>query len=305
MTKKNIRPDYLKKGDKAIIVSPSGNINPAFIDAAKIRLQSWGLKVEISEHAKNQKGRFCGSIEERVSDLQHAMDDEENKLIFCSRGGYGAIHLLDKLKFDKIQKSPKWLVGYSDITAIHQAFMQHDIVSLHAPMAKHLAEEDTDNVASLYLKDTLFGNIPQYTIDKHPLNIKGVSDGILFGGNLAVLCNTIGSKYNQCPQNGILFIEDIAERPYQIDRMMWTLKLSGVLSNIRGLIVGSFTEYEEDPLMYTSVYQSIKEMMKEYNVPVCFDFPVGHTSDNYPLLHGERVKLIVEEKQTILKQVLD
>jgi len=300
----NIRPGFLKKGDKAIIVSPSGNINPLFVDAAKLRLESWGIRVETTPHAKTQNGRFCGTIDERLDDLQSAIDDKEAKLILCSRGGYGIIHLLDKLNFEKIVASPKWLVGYSDITALHQVFLSNGIMSLHAPMAKHLAEEAEDDAAASYMKNILFGDIPQYEENHHPLNIQGNSEGVLFGGNLSVLCSIIGSEYSHFPKTGILFIEDIAERPYQIDRMMWTLKLSGILASIKGLIIGKFTEYEEDTLMYAPVYQSIKSMMEEYHIPVAFGFPVGHITTNYPLLHGSSVRLSVDNNKATLQMLL-
>lgn len=298
---RNRLPDFLKHGDKALIVSPSGNIEIKYIDGGKVILEDWGLSVDIALHAANSYGRFCGTIEERLSDLQSAMNDTSVKLIFCSRGGYGVVHLLDKLDFTKINKNLKWLVGYSDITALHQIFLHNNIISLHAPMSRHLTEEGNDQ-SSKYLKNILFGKIPEYTIEPHPLNIEGKAEGTLFGGNLAVLCSLIGSNYLRTPENGILFIEDIGEAPYKIDRMMWTLKLAGILSNIKGLIVGNFSCYEEDPLMYTPVYESIKNMMSEYNIPVAFNFPVGHTNNNYPLLHGSCVELITDANHIILRQ---
>lgn len=298
----NIRPDFLRQGDKAVIISPSGNIAPELIDKAVIQLQNWGLNVEVSPHAKNQHGRFCGTIKERLSDIQNAFDDEDTKLILCSRGGYGCVHLVEKLNFEKIKQTPKWLVGYSDITVLHQVLLQNNIVSLHAPMAKHIVEEDSNNISTQYLKELLFGNIPEYKIDAHPLNIEGNAEGILFGGNLAVLCSLIGSKYLQVPESGILFVEDIGEDPYKIDRMMWTLKLSGILDKIKGLVVGSFSGCEEDLLMYMPVNDSIQNIMKEYNIPVSFDFPVGHTKDNFPLLHGTKVRFEVNKSGTILVQ---
>lgn len=304
MINNNIRPDFLRQGDKAIIISPSGNIEPELIDKAVTRLQSWGLNVEVSPHAKNQHGRFCGTIEERLSDIQNAFDDEKAKLILCSRGGYGCVHLLEKLNFEKIKKTPKWLVGYSDITVLHQAFLLNNMASLHAPMAKHIVEEDSNNISTQYLKELLFGNIAEYKIDTHPLNTEGCTKGILFGGNLAVLCSLIGSEYLQIPENGILFIEDIGEDPYKIDRMMWTLKLSGILAKIKGLIIGSFSGYEEDPLMYENVYESIRTMIEPFDIPICFNFPVGHTKHNYPLLHGCAIELNIKNNNSLFKPII-
>lgn len=299
--KNYIQPSYLQKGDKAIIISPSGNIESYLVDEAKEILESWGLNVFISSYAKAQLGRFCGTIEERLFDLQTAMDDPDIKLIFCSRGGYGIVHLLDKLDFTEIRKYPKWIVGYSDITALHFAFMQHGIKSLHAPMARHLVEEGTDDIATNYLREILFSGFKEYTIPSNPLNRLGSVTGYLWGGNLAVLGGLIGTSYTDIPSNGILFIEDIGESPYKIDRMMWQLKLSGILESCSGLIVGQFTECDEDPLMYDSVYSLIKEIAKEYDYPIVFDFPVGHVKNNYPLICSQEVILDVQSDVVIMK----
>jgi len=229
-------------------------------------------------------------------------DDKDIRLILCSRGGYGVVHILDKLNFTKIKKYPKWLVGYSDITALHLAFLRKGLTSLHGPMARHLAENSMDE-SSLLLKQILFTGNQKYVIEPHKLNITGNAKGILFGGNLAVLCGLIGTTYMKVPENGILFIEDIAESPYKIDRMMWQLKLSGILKKISGLIVGEFTECEEDPLMGTTIYESISDIIREYNYPVMFDFPVGHGAKNYPLIHGSTVNLIVNSNNVILENI--
>jgi muramoyltetrapeptide carboxypeptidase len=255
--------------------------------------------MEVAPHARGCYGRFSGTAEERLSDLQTAMDDENLRLIFCSRGGYGAVHLLEKLNFDKLKKSPKWLVGYSDITALHQLFLHHGLVSLHAPMAKHLTE-DSLNDASGYLNDILFDRLPHYMVESHPLNIDGEAKGTLFGGNLAVFYSLMATPYITIPRDGILFIEDIGERPHQIDRMFRTLKLSGIFGKIKGLLVGSFTDCVEDPLMSGSIYELIRGIVEEYKIPVAFGFPVGHTAGNYPLLYGGKVKLVVSSRQVEL-----
>lgn len=297
---KYINPPLLRKGDKAVIISPSGSIDPIFVDGAISVLQEWGLNVSVSRYAKAKLGRFCGTVEERLSDLQTAMDDDDVKLIFCSRGGYGIVHLLDKLDFTKIKKSPKWLVGYSDITALHLAFLKEGITSLHAPMARHLTEEEND-LSTEYLRKALFEGKLEYTATSHTLNRLGNVDGYLVGGNLAVFSGLMGTPYSQIPENSILFIEDIGESPYKIDRMMWQLKLSGMLSKLSGLIVGQFTDCEEDPLMYDSIYQGILNMVDGYNYPVVFDFPVGHVQENYPLLHGANVSLTVQPEEVLLQ----
>lgn len=298
---KTIYPPKLNRGDKAIIISPSGSVDLQYIEGACQVLQNWGLVVEIATHAEGQYGRFGGTVEERVSDLQQAMDDSEVKLIFCSRGGYGVVHLLEKLDFNGIKKYPKWIVGYSDITALHLALLQEGLASLHAPMARHLTEDSLD-AASFFLKDSLFINMPDYLIDSHPLNKEGFVKGKLFGGNLAVLSGLIGTPYTTVPENGILFIEDIAEAPYKIDRMMWQLKLSGILNHISGLVVGQFADCPEDPAMCSTIYESISDIVKGYNYPLVFNFPVGHVKDNYPLLHGGMVELEVRENEVKMKR---
>ena len=296
-----IIPQPLKAGDKAVIISPSGSIDSLYVNKAQSVLEKWGLQVKIAPHAQNCTGRFCGTIEERLTDIQTAMDDYNNRMIFCSRGGCGAVHLLDKLNWKKIKQHPKWFVGYSDITALHQAFLKNKLASLHAPMAKHLSENSTDK-ASMYLKKALFGEIPHYTVNAHPLNIKGTAEGILFGGNLAVFSSLLASNYINVPQGGILFIEDIGEQAYQIDRMIWSLKLSGIFDQIKGIVVGSFTNCEEDPLMYSSIYESIKNIVKEYGIVASFGFPVGHSHENYPLLHGQKMKLHVSNTKVELSE---
>lgn len=295
-----ITPPFLKKGDKAIIISPSGYVDSDYIDSAKSILEVWGFIVEVGKYAYNRYGRFGGTVDERLFDLQAAMDSEDIKLILCSRGGYGIVHLLDKLDFTKIKQNPKWLVGYSDVTALHLAFLQNGLESLHAPMSRHLADNPFDEASKL-LKKSLFEAKPLYDIPSHALNRVGEIEGRLFGGNLAVLSGLIGTPYMNVPDNGILFIEDIAESPYKIDRMMWQLKLSGTLDRLSGLIVGQFSEYEEDPLMMSSVCESIRTIVNEYNFPVVFNFPVGHVDDNYPLIHGAKAALKVSLDNVTLK----
>lgn len=298
--KKYISPPLLNKNDKAVIISPSGSIESSFIDGAKLVLESWGLNVIVSQYAREKNGRFCGTVEQRVEDLQGAMDDPDVKLIFCSRGGYGIVHLLDRLNFTEIKKYPKWLVGYSDITALHLAFMKNGILSAHAPMARHLAE-DGEDTASLYLRRLLFEGIYEYSIASHPLNRIGIADGRLWGGNLAVLGGLIGTPFADVPDNSILFVEDIGEGAYKIDRMMWQLKLAGVLDRLSGLVVGQFADCEEDFLMYAPIYESIMNLVSGYNYPVVFDFPVGHVKENFPLVYSGKIRLEVNTHKILLK----
>jgi len=294
-------PPYLQQGDKVMIISPSGKIDKAFLEGARKRLESWGLKVVMGKHAHGSSGRFAGTVRQRLEDLQKAMDAEDIKAIFCSRGGYGVIHLIEGVDFTAFDKNPKWLIGYSDITLLHELFQYNGCVSIHAPMARHLTVEAENDYSALQLKNTLFGELPSYECEHHKLNRKGTANGILRGGNLAVLFGLRGTKYDLPPEGTILFLEDIGERPYQIDRMMHNIKIGGILEKLSGLIIGQFTEYEEDKSMGKNVYECILNLVKEYDYPVCFNFPVGHVTKNYPLICGSVVELNVSNKVTKLK----
>lgn len=299
-----IFPPFLHEGDTIAIVSPSGKIDKTFLKGAVERLKSWGFKVIMGKHAEGSSGNFSGTPKQRLADLQAAMNNDKVKAILCSRGGYGAIHLIDQIDFTAFKKHPKWLIGYSDITLLHELFQYNGYLSLHSLMARHLTVESDDNLCTQYLKNILFGRMPDYTCKGHKLNKKGHAKGILRGGNLSVLYGLRGTKYDFPAEGTILFIEDIGERPYHIDRMMNNLKIGGILENISGLIVGQFTEYSEDPLFGKTVYEMIAEHVKEYNYPVCFNFPVGHVPLNLPMPCGAEVELNVTKKVTELKTVL-
>ena len=300
-----IQPPKLQIGDKAVILSPAGKIDSGLVEKAAELLGEWGLGVEISENALCRTGRFSGFVEQRLSDLQQAMDDPDVKLIFCSRGGYGTVHLLDKLDFTAIKQHPKWVIGYSDITVLHAALQSNGIMSVHGPMAKHFADEGADDIAVRFTKAILAGERIVYEIPVTSyahLNRKGKASGRLFGGNLSVFCGILGSKFAKIPKNGILVIEDIGEEPYKVDRYINQLKLAGVFERISGLIVGQFNDYTEDNEMYSALFESIASSVAEYGFPVCFDFPVGHVKHNFPLVMGKTAKLAVKENQIIFKQ---
>jgi muramoyltetrapeptide carboxypeptidase len=293
-------PPFLKKNDKVAIVSPSGCIDPLYIDEAVSCLQSWDLQPIVGQYAKEKNGRFAGTTVQRTADLQAALDDKEIKAILCSRGGYGVIQIIDGLDFSYFELYPKWLIGFSDITALHNVATAIDVASCHSSMVKLLAKYKEENKELQLLKDLLFGELPQYVIDMHPLNRKGKAKGILAGGNLSVLYSLRGTHYEIDTYGKILFLEDIGEKPYHIDRMMHNLKIGGLLEHLAGLVVGQFSDYEEDPLMGKSVYELIADAVSEYDYPVCFDFPAGHVDVNSPLVLGAEVSFEVSEK-VILK----
>jgi len=289
-------PPYLKSNDQIRIVSPSGNIEPKYIVGAKKTLSSWGLNVTEGKFARTKYGRFAGTEAQRIADLQEALDDPAVNAILCSRGGYGVAQIIDKLDFSAFVKSPKWLIGFSDITILHNAISNLGIASIHGIMAKHLTQFSLDSVHVQKCREILFGQMPTYTVPKYRLNRIGNAHGKLIGGNLSVIMGLRGSQFDLDYKNNILFIEDIAERPYHIDRMMQNLHFSGVLAQLSGLVVGQFSDCEEDPLMKKSVAQIIASAVSEYDYPVCFNFPAGHVDNNFPLKLGETVQFEVTKR---------
>ncbi len=293
-----IRPHFLKTGDRVAIVSPSGAIDPELIDGAADLLKSWGFCPALGKYAKGRCGRFSGTDEQRLSDLQWAMDDPSIRAILCGRGGYGTVRIVDKLDFSKFAESPKWMIGFSDITILHWAFCAHGFQSLHAVMAKAMCHYETNMGSVEAMREILMGDMSEiYNMPSHKLNRNGQASGTLFGGNLSVLYGLRGTSIDVAQKGGILFIEDLAERPYHIDRMMQNLRLSGVLDNISGLIVGRFSDIEEDPLFFgKTVEEIIASAVEGHDYPVLFGFPVGHEDINVPLVHGANISVSVSDE---------
>jgi len=293
-------PAYLKPNDQIRIISPSGIINPEYIDGAKKVFSTWGLQASEGKFARSEYGRFAGTKEQRIADLQQALDDPNVKAILCSRGGYGVAQIIDKIDFRAFAKSPKWLIGFSDISILHNAISNLGIASIHGIMAKHLTELPSDAEQTQSLKNILFGQLPTYKVSNQPLNKTGQAQGNLIGGNLSVLMGMRGSKFDLPYEGNILFIEDIAEKPYHIDRMMQNLRFSGALAKLSGLVVGQFSDYEEDSLMMQTISEIISNAVSDYDYPVCFNFPAGHVDFNLPLIMGMPVNLNVGNESTKL-----
>lgn len=295
-----MQPPFLQKNDEIRIVSPSGYIDPVYIDGAKKVFAGWGLNPTEGLYAREQYGRFAGTPAQRIEDLQNAINDTNVKAILCSRGGYGMAQIIDNIDFSALKKEPKWVIGFSDITVLHNATSREGITSIHGIMAKHITELSASNQPLIQLHHILFGQLPAYTLPSHPLNKNGKAEGKLAGGNLSVLMGLRGTDFDIDFRDKILFIEDIAEKPYHIDRMMQNLRLSGVFEQISGLIVGQFSDCEEDILMPATTYELIYQMTKDYSFPVCFDFPVGHVAENLPLLINNTVSLDISSERTLL-----
>jgi muramoyltetrapeptide carboxypeptidase len=289
-------PDFLKEGDEVRIISPSGVIDPTLVDGAIILLASWGYKATEGMFTRNALGRFAGNEQERFTDLQQALDDPNVKAILCSRGGYGLAQIIDRIDFSRFVKHPKWVIGFSDVTILHQALLSTGIISLHSAMAKQFTELPAKAEPLVMIENILRGDIPSYKITANKHNRSGIGKGKLIGGNLSVFMGMRGTGYDLPFKNSILFIEDIGEKPYQIDRMMQNLRISGALSQLSGLLIGQFTEYEEDPEMNKTLFQIIADAVKEYNYPVCYNFSAGHVDNNFPLLMGANAELKVTDR---------
>lgn len=289
-------PDFLKEGDEVRIISPSGVIDPTLVDGAIILLASWGYKATEGMFTRNALGRFAGNEQERFTDLQQALDDPNVKAILCSRGGYGLAQIIDRIDFSRFVKHPKWVIGFSDVTILHQALLSTGIISLHSAMAKQFTELPAKAEPLVMIENILRGDIPSYKITANKHNRSGIGKGKLIGGNLSVFMGMRGTRYDLPFKNSILFIEDIGEKPYQIDRMMQNLRISGALSQLSGLLIGQFTEYEEDPEMNKTLFQIIADAVKEYNYPVCYNFSAGHVDNNFPLLMGANAELKVTDR---------
>lgn len=289
------RPPYLQPGDKVALVSPAGVIDISYIRNAIAVLRSWELDPIVGQHVTANYGYFAGTDEQRIQDMQWAMDDENIRAIFCTRGGYGSLRIVEKLDYSIFQGSPKWLVGFSDITVFHSKLNTLGIESMHAPMPKSF--QNTQPEAMLKLRDFLFGKVSSYQIPSHPFNREGLVKAELTGGNLTLL-HCLHSSILECRhQSSILFIEDVGENLYAIDRMLQSLKLTEKFSKLQGLIVGDFSEMKG--LNFgKNAYEIIQEIFEEYNYPLCFDFPAGHTDRNYPLIIGSTIEMEITEKET-------
>ncbi|MFT3910151.1 MAG: LD-carboxypeptidase [Ferruginibacter sp.] len=304
-------PSYLKNGDVIGITCPAGFITLDEIQPAINKMQEWGFKTKIGNTVGKRDFTFGGTDEERLTDMQQMLDDASIKAIMCARGGYGAVRIIDKLDFTKFIQNPKWIIGFSDITVIHSHISSnYHIAGIHSKMCNsfpddwNLAEQvQRDSIESI--RQCLAGEKMQYTVLPNSRNKPGTCTGRLTGGNLKTIESLAGSASNLITKNKILFVEDTGEYLYSIDRMFWNLKRSGKLSELKGLIIGGFKlkkddEGEEFGKMLEEI---VLEKVKEYNYPVCFDFPVGHQKNNVALKCGVMHEMRVSVDTVFLKEV--
>lgn len=295
-------PSYLLPGDKVAIISPAGIIEREIAERGAELLRQQGFRVEIGHHAFEQEGLFAGSDLARAADMQKALDDKTIKAIFFSRGGYGSIRTHMKLNWSSFFKKPKWLIGFSDITVFHAYLARHDIASVHSVMTAWFEKDEVLTQSFLDLMDLLKGKSSEYAIYPHILNKNGVASGILTGGNLSILQSLRGTPLDISPKGKILFIEDIDENHYHIDRMMQNLKAGRVLEQLSGLIVGYFTQMKDgDTPFGKNAFEIIREAVAPYRFPVVFGFQAGHELPNLPILLGSRIVMNVSDDQVIIK----
>lgn len=285
-------PPFLKKGDKIAITCPAKKLPAPMTDAIAL-LESWGLEVVLGETTVASYHQFAGDDDLRARDMQHFIDDDSIKAIIAARGGYGTVRMIDKVDFSNFAKNPKWLVGFSDITVLHaHLFANYQAQTIHGQMPVNIPDATAMSLETL--RQALFGEELYYEFDTHSQNRIGETTGILIGGNLSLLVAVSGSVSDPDYNGKILFIEDVGEYLYSIDRMLRMLKRAGKLENLAGLIVGGFTDIKDNDIPFgQSVPQIIMELVKEYDYPVCFDFPAGHIPNNHSLILGRQISLTV------------
>jgi muramoyltetrapeptide carboxypeptidase len=292
-------PPPLKKGDKIAITSPAKKLPAPMTDAISL-LQSWGLEVVLGETLDASYHQFAGDDDLRAHDLQRFIDDDSIKAIVAARGGYGTIRIIDKIDFSHFAQNPKWLVGFSDITVLHtHLFTNYGAQTIHGQMPVNIPDASAHSLETL--RQALFGEKLRYQFTSHALNRSGETNGILVGGNLSLLIAVSGSVSDLDYTGKILFIEDVGEYLYAIDRMMRHLYRAGKLKHLTGLIVGGFTDVKDNDIPFgQTVPEIIMEVVKEYDYPVCFDFPAGHIPDNCSLILGKMLNLSVNDQHVLI-----
>lgn len=296
------QPPYLKKGDKIAIVCPAKKL-PKSIEVGISVLQSWGLTVVEGKTVSGSCHQFSGTDAERAADIQQYLDDTSVKAVIAGRGGYGTIRIIDLLDFTIFNENPKWLIGFSDLTILlSHAFAKLNVQSIHGQMPYTFEESTAEALESL--RKALFGEPIAYNYESEFENRSGVADGVLIGGNLTLLVAVQGSESEIDFTDKILFIEDVGEHEYSIDRMIRLLGRAGKLAKLKGLIVGAFNEVPEEKIPFgQSVEEVIWEAVKQYDYPVCFNFPVGHIDDNRAMVLGQEVLLTVNRNKVEFKSL--
>ena len=285
---------FLHEGDTIAIISPSSATDTATINGGIRTLEKWGYRCVVGKNALNDYHGFAGTIDERLSDLLWALREPSVKAIMCSRGGDGATHLLSRLSPDTLRQYPKLIIGFSDITALLCAEARVGVKGIHGSMC---------HAINTYEGNDIQGDLPEYRVAPHPLNVEGRAEGIVVGGNLSVYNDLAGSDFDPLLLSGIiLFMEDTGEGMSKVDRMLHNMEMRGLLKNVRGIIVGQFSKYKHPENGFDDMYEMLHEYLRHYNIPICYDFPVGHAHlRNFPLLTGAKATLEVTPNGATLR----
>lgn len=304
---RSVMPTPLKTGDTIAVISPSSVPDSATVAKGCATLRSWGYVPVVGAHALSSYHGFAGTADERATDLLWALRNPSIKAIICSRGGDGAVQVLQRIPLKEFRNHPKWIMGFSDVTALHSAEVSAGVMSVHCSMCDGIAMRGERDSVNMILRKLLQGVLPTYQAPAHPLNQQGEATGILVGGNFSVFCGLAGSEYdflNRADEGLILFIEDTDESMTKVDRMLHQLEIRGVLSKLNGIIVGHFSKYKSPENGFADMYEMLHEYLQHYQIPVCYDFPVGHHSGkNYPMVEGCKVNLKVGQDGTLIQFV--
>lgn len=299
-----IMPPFLKAGDSIAIISPCSSPEEKTVEQGCAILRQWGYVPVVGRHALDEYHGFAGTADDRAADLLWALRDSTIRAIMCSRGGDGAVQVLMRVPLDEYRRQPKWLIGFSDVTAIHSAEVQAGVMSIHGSMCYAIAAQEGTDTVSVTLRRLLQGELPRYQVAPHDLNQQGTAQGMLVGGNFSVFCGLAGSDYDFLQQRDIiLFIEDTDEEMTKVDRMLHLLEVRGILQRLKGIIVGHFTDYKRPKNGFDDMYHMLHEYLRHYPIPVSYAFPVGHARPNFPLIEGAQVRLTVNSQGTTLQYV--
>lgn len=291
----NLSIDNLNKGDLIEILAPAKAIEKEHVDFAKNTLENLGFKVRISQHCLGQYNYFSGTISQRLSDFQKAIDDDEVKAILCARGGYGCVQLVDKIQWANMLRYPKWIIGFSDVTVFHQKLSAMGLKSVHATMPLNFAQNSKESISTLI--NAIKGDKYSITSEQNSFNRIGEAQGTLRGGNLSILFSLLGTDDHIEFEESILFVEDLAEQIYHLDRMFYAFAKAGILNRIKGLVIGGMTDMKDTAVPFGMSYEEVILSHFEYRkIPICFNFPAGHINDNRALIIGSEVVLNVDQK---------
>ena len=298
-------PPYLQPGDTIAIVCPGGYMPLEKAQTCIDTLREWGYQVQVGATlGSNSSNYFAGTDKERLNDFQQVLDDPSVKAILCGRGGYGIGRIIENIDFSRFKKDPKWIIGFSDVTVLHaHIYANYKIATLHAPMAAAFNDEGADGEYVESLRHALEGKSAKIQCPAHAFNRKGEAIGELVGGNLSLLAHLTGTSSDMKTKGKILFLEDVGEYLYNIDRMLYQLRRSGKLDRLAGLIIGGFSEWKDTTRPFgEGVETIIRDVVKEYDYPVAFGFPVSHEKENYALKVGMGYKLKVGKHRTMLEE---